>query len=136
MIKKARPIVAVGLIASVIVMLIVLIWNFYGYTRAMTVADAAADRFYSYDVLENPGIKETLKKEKSSLQGMATRKRSAMFGDLFRYASAVLLMSVSYGAVYAFSRIEEQNSPRRKRDDQFIFGQPDEVDDDYERRVQ
>lgn len=127
---------AAGIVLSIVVFSIVTAWNFYGYTRAMTVSDAAADRFYSYDILDSAQIKETLKSEKSSLQGMATRKRSALFGDMFKFASVVMVLSLAYGAMYMFDRLDRTTRTTTRRGRRDLFGPADAVREEEEIRIQ
>lgn len=134
--KMMRKAIAVGVLISIVVFSVVSVWNFYGYVRAMTVSDAAADRFYSYDILESAQIKETLKQEKSSLQGMATRKRSTMFGDMFKFGSVVLVLSLSYGAIYAFERLDSTTRTHTRRRKQELYGPADLIKEEEEIRIQ
>lgn len=127
---------AAGIVLSIVVFSIVTAWNFYGYTRAMTVSDAAADRFYSFDILESAQIKETLKQEKSSLQGMATRKRSALFGDMFKFATVTMVLSLAYGSIYMFDRLDRTARGHTRRSRRDLYGPADLIREEEEIRIQ
>lgn len=115
----------------------VVVWGFVDWSDAKAAADKAAIRYYDYDRLENAAIKEELKQDKSSLQGMATRKKTALRGDAFQFGGIICILGFAYAPIYMFSLQEKASARRRKPKPHELFTYRASLDDEEEdRRLQ
>lgn len=134
--RWAKRAIEIGIVLAVALWAAVVVWGFVDWSDAKVAADRAATRYYDYDRLENAAIKEELKQDKATLQGMATRKKTALRGDAFQFAGIIFVLGLAYAPIFMFS-LHDKAGIRRKKAPHQLFHYPgaeDEIDDDRRMR--